>query len=1117
MATIRKRVQADASLVSSDGNQPINQTNNHHSSSSTNNQSIRDLWRLPFYHRDPTHSQLVYLLVAFFYIYIAYFVVYHDSQLPTPKPSSILPAEYSEVRAREHLYAMSANGIRNTGEAANEVYAARYIVSQLSRIRSELKPGFVLDIDIQRPSGCFDLDFLGGFTSSYQNVTNILARLHYVGPHDKTNRTDVAFLISAHFDSAFSSPAASDDLANIASMLEIVRNLANLPPLPHAVIFNFNGAEESILQAAHGFITQHPWAESIAAFMNAEGAGGAGRELTFQLGPSNAWLAFLYARSVPYPFASSVAQDIFSSGIIPSDTDFRIYRDFGGLAGIDMAYITDGWIYHTPLDDVAHVPAGSMQRAGENVLALSVAIASSPQLFYAHPRNRHLCMHQPQIYRSLMERVSIRSIEYVSVRRNEASDAHHKALDERVDSQSLFGDAESLKKGDPFTHSDDEEEGYVCDTNDFSRNAIFFDLVGNGAVIYSSYTARYVNALALIAALFYLIYQHTTNPFVTYFRTASSLLLLVAGWVASLAASAAIAGLFLVTGQSMKWFSHPILVVGLYCIPTVLVSYSIQKDLAAPLLFRSFYEAAAGKKTDVRDANQPIAQSENVVTAWVLEEQCFLTTLTLWVILLPITMYYDVSSGFVFCLMILLPLTGRVAGKLLDRFVVATNSPHQQTNNHQHGSWMFLSLYLLSIMLPSVLLVYAWYVVGYFFMPVMGRAGDQVASELVIGILVSIATLVCTTISLSLAHLDKGFLLRKPLIIAIVTTIAVAMFLPAYNSTHPKRTILNQTTRHWHPSYRVSDRSTSEAVNITSVAREDSVVWFNGLDWLGVEPLRNVRLNRAVQFGFDENGLRDAEEIQCTGIYCDMPFIYPFKDFMHGWRVLPAPMLPERYHGILTLDRVEMINSTQDQHRRRYHFTSIGSHHQTLFINNIEADESGAELLKWSFHDPDAVSPAHRVIPADLSSDVPSQTERPASLGPFYDLETPKEKAKRREYFVYFSSGTPDLVPDVSHADKHPAYHFEAPIPTLPDDLEPLMPTLHTLAPYNERRWSFWLEVRDNPTLKSDPNTAMPLKLAISSHYLGESTPLLNSFVEDMPNWTAVVHWIADWNGYEFT
>ena len=41
-----------------------------------------------------------------------------------------------------------------------------------------------------------------------------------------------------------------------------------------------------------------------------------------------------YAKGAPYPFASITAQEVFETGFIPSDTDYRVFRDYGNLPGM---------------------------------------------------------------------------------------------------------------------------------------------------------------------------------------------------------------------------------------------------------------------------------------------------------------------------------------------------------------------------------------------------------------------------------------------------------------------------------------------------------------------------------------------------------------------------------------------------------------------------------------------------------------------------------------------------------------------------------------------------------------------------------------------------------------
>ncbi|KAH8401894.1 hypothetical protein KR009_008525, partial [Drosophila setifemur] len=325
--------------------------------------------RLQWYHA-PT---FLLLWVALFYAVVLPLF----NRLPDPVTIAhepLKPGEFVAERAQQMLYELNRIGPRVVGSMANEKEAVNFLISEVRKIREEMHSDlYQLELSHQQPTGSF---VLGTMTSLYQGIQNVVVKLS-----TKSSNSSSSLLLNSHFDSKPGSPGAGDDGTMVVVMLEVLRQMAiSETPFQHPIVFLFNGAEENPLQGSHGFVTQHEWAADCKAVINLEVGGSGGPDILFQSGPNNPWLVQYYKNNAKHPMASTLAEEIFQFGILPSDTDFRIFRDYGHIPGLDIAQFSNGYVYHTAFDRFDVVSRRSIQSTGDNVLSLVRAFSNASEL-----------------------------------------------------------------------------------------------------------------------------------------------------------------------------------------------------------------------------------------------------------------------------------------------------------------------------------------------------------------------------------------------------------------------------------------------------------------------------------------------------------------------------------------------------------------------------------------------------------------------------------------------------------------------------------------------------------------------------------------------------------------
>jgi len=149
----------------------------------------------------PSIDGSVWLLIFSLFAAIVLYVHAVFKTLPSAVTiDNASPDQFVEERARKTLNELTALGARPVGSKANEELSVDYLLNEIAGIRRQMNvEQHSLDVDVQRVSGTFALDFLGQFTSCYDNVNNVVVKLC-----PKSGSND-SLLVNCHYDSVINS------------------------------------------------------------------------------------------------------------------------------------------------------------------------------------------------------------------------------------------------------------------------------------------------------------------------------------------------------------------------------------------------------------------------------------------------------------------------------------------------------------------------------------------------------------------------------------------------------------------------------------------------------------------------------------------------------------------------------------------------------------------------------------------------------------------------------------------------------------------------------------------------------------------------------------------------
>ncbi|WP_205739758.1 M20/M25/M40 family metallo-hydrolase [Georgenia sp. SYP-B2076] len=267
-----------------------------------------------------------------------------------PRPAYAPADTFSAGRAGVHIDRLAASP-RTPGSAAH-AQARAYLAGELA--------GWGWRTEVQDAVGLAEPG--GPGTVRVAAVANVVATLPGADPTGTV-------ILAAHYDTVPGSPGAGDDGIGVAAVLEAARALAADDPPRNDVVVLLTDGEEAGLLGAEAFA--RGVAPGTAVVLNHEARGAGGAPATFRTtSPNGVLLSALSA--APGAAAESLGEAAFA--LLPNNTDFTAFTA-AGMHGLDTAIAAGSAVYHSPLDDAAHLSPASLQQIGETSLALARDLA----------------------------------------------------------------------------------------------------------------------------------------------------------------------------------------------------------------------------------------------------------------------------------------------------------------------------------------------------------------------------------------------------------------------------------------------------------------------------------------------------------------------------------------------------------------------------------------------------------------------------------------------------------------------------------------------------------------------------------------------------------------------